>query len=1127
MLNKYIEDNNIDILAVQETETSNDSKLELLNMTCIKDCNNSANKGCAMYFRNDGPTVVVLEEIAKKSVTIDSVWNLVMHNGKRYIMGTVYAKLQYDNSIAEIISMLSEAERLQASYHACGILVIGDFNARHFLWNDSVCNRYGNILINQLDFTKYFIKSSDKPTFLASNGSSYIDLCLVSNKLKEHLCDIKTDDTAILYSGAPKRGHIPLITTLVTTPRQYNTKPKATIKTDIKSINWNTWSDLHESKIEGINSDKNTAAEIWERFKILTNDVNAHCARKKISTVHSKPFWNKHLSELAIKMKSAQKQYIMRNTDQNAEKFSNAKFDFDTARKKACQDFLLNKTHDLNAAEAQRFWKQFNKMFKKRSNCNIGPFVTADNKIIDKAEDLEDELFETFFAGRHMSENINSFDMEFYNQVNSIYSRIVSKSKIMETLVDQHSTINSSLPFDINSEITISEIRESIANTDCSISKSFDNDGIHPMMLKRIGKGATELLGSLFNKCLREEQWTWNVADIIFPRKAGKKTYSKAGSYRPISITSYVGKLFEKIMVNRLERFLTYSKISDGSQEGFTKGKNTIRYLNQLNMGIKSKLEKKYTVLCLFIDMEKAFDSVWKKGLIFKLYNAGVRGNFLNLLDSFLMTRKVRLIVNNVVGCLRSCLEYGLPQGSVLSPILFKFYLTDFGSELNDLPGVMLLKFADDGTVLCDAPSSESCLEKFNLVLKSLQTWCEKWRMVVNCDTDKTEYICFGRAKNDLTPIPTKMALGSKTINQVEETKVLGLTIDSKLSFDSHAKNVYSNLVFRWSMICQHCNRNWGFNIKIMTRLLQTLFLSSLHYAGFIWMTKRNMTCIEKLWYKLKKSAVGAVFNVKSSTSDLIIGIPPIHIQSEINMIKHFLKVNIVAAQDDQLKQLISSLTHSGNSCRVLSQNLRSVYKFLKWKLSFNSKNNVERDIIIINQNNFSKFHKLSKSTCSYTKPMIVKYTESLWQKALVNEYQIGGETHIPKASCKKISFPLNVSRETEVLVMSLLYKNNLLNYNLNKFASLLYPSPLCGCGEGVQTAFHVLFKCTGDTSNQSTATETINELYSALENLDNIDLMYMDCVTFLNAIKDLRVLKLFVSRIDECQVYLKTNVLL
>ena len=135
---------------------------------------------------------------------------------------------------------------------------------------------------------------------------------------------------------------------------------------------------------------------------------------------------------------------------------------------------------------------------------------------------------------------------------------------------------------------------------------------------------------------MSKRKWVWKSSEVIFLKKPGKDTYSKPGSYRPISITSYVGKLLERILGNRIESFLSVKKLQDPYQEGFSKGKNSIRYLNRLNLSIHADKIQKLTSLCLFIDFEKAFDSVWIKGLIYKLAKINIKGNILDVIKDFL-----------------------------------------------------------------------------------------------------------------------------------------------------------------------------------------------------------------------------------------------------------------------------------------------------------------------------------------------------------------------------------------------------------------------------------------------------------------------------------------------------------
>ena len=185
VINKYVDSKEIDILCLQETGTDDSSKLEIHNMSNISDTNKAANKGVALYVRNKH-TITKLDNISKLSKNLDSCWGLVVIAKKRYIIGNLYVKLNHKPAMNEVSRMLTAAEQKQRELKAVGIIVSGDFNARHLSWGDKTNNYYGNCLVEVLDNTKYSICTSKTPTFLCSNGSSIIDLNIISNNLVEH-----------------------------------------------------------------------------------------------------------------------------------------------------------------------------------------------------------------------------------------------------------------------------------------------------------------------------------------------------------------------------------------------------------------------------------------------------------------------------------------------------------------------------------------------------------------------------------------------------------------------------------------------------------------------------------------------------------------------------------------------------------------------------------------------------------------------------------------------------------------------------------------------------------------------------------------------------------------------------
>ena len=1049
-VDKYVNTEGFDALFVQETLTDDLSYLQLHNMSTICDSNKAANRGVALYVK-DKHSLTKLDSISKMSNSIDSCWGLLVIAKKRFIIGNIYAKRNYKSAINEICNMLQAAEEMQKKHKAMGIILSGDFNARHYTWGDKIIDYNGRKLVDMIDYTKFSICTAKTPTYLCKNldiiGNSFIDLSIISNNLASSVVECKTDEEVELFSGAPNRGHVPLITNLVISGEQ--TIYPVTEKLDISKMKWESWTNDIEQNIDRIQDTilfEENPYLIWNCFnKIITQATDSHCTTKR-SCAHSKPYWTENLTILSKNLRAARKNFMKRNTETNLLKLKEAKNVFDEERKAACQDFIINTAKQLNASQAHQFWNKFNKLFKKKSNQKVDPLMNNEGEILTEEEELDSCLFSVFFEAKHLLKE--NFDDTFYRQVNTIYNEIIAEEILIETQPEHIKKLNS--------HITLQEIKKAIRTS----GKSVDNYNFHPLMIRHLGENALLLLQKLFNLCLEKHQWIWNSAEVIFLRKPGKDSYSKPGSYRPICITAYIGKLLEGIITARIEYLLLYLEITDPHQEGFTARRNTIRYLSKLNLDILADKEKNYTTLGLFVDFEKAFDSVWKKGLIYKLHKLGIRGNVCKLINNFLFSRKIKLNVNGHLGENRLSSEYGLPQGSVISPVLFKIYIKDFVCDLLENPNISVLKFADDGTIKMSAIDSPTCIDTMNQVLYSLNEWSRKWRLNINCDKDKTEIICFNSAEGDKSLIPSIFQFGNKEIRRVTETKVLGVIIDENLTYKKHSEQVLKSLLGRWASICSYSNRHWGFNTHVMLLLLKTLFLSKIAYADHVWMNKENIIEINKLIYRIMKAMLGAVLNIKQSIAELLLGIPPLELQIKIHCIKHFLKINNTPVQNDSYsKFLYEKYNHATKTPKAIYRKYKDIFEFLEWKLiSYPSHFNNEDKIIIVNKE-YNKFNQLSEKSCSYTQNIMKVYTELLWSSSMKTQFQLDGYPSSPIVSCDMINIPRNCRRETEVQVTSLFYKNNLLNQSLYNIGNV--PSPLCPyCQNEEETSDHLLFRC-------------------------------------------------------------------
>ena len=574
-LEKYCYDKSIDILLVQESFSSDPSTQELRFMKSISDENHSNNRGALILVNTQKLDILPLPEISQLSKNIDTAWGLITGRGIRQIVGSVYLKLGYKDAVNDIVRMLAHAKSLGNKLGAKGTSVFGDFNARHLLWGDTLTNSYGMELANKLDFLDYALSSSNGPTFLSVNGNSHIDLLISSINTEQNFSALSTDPDAELFSGAPIRGHIPVLCKFSS---ECSTKaPTAIPKLDISTIDWQIWSQAVENTLMEQNGDYHANIAPRKKWDLL-NDAIHHatvdCGKYKKSSVHSKPFWTEALSEASKALRDAKRAYGKRNTIGNKEALDTAKEYFDDMRKNECQKFLLMKTKSLNVAQATQFWKNFNRLFSNKNRGSVETLIDDHGKPLIEPEEMEENLFASFFACKHLNVDINEFDDVFMNEVEKLYSDILKDTNNPTYSPKSHSSA-------LMDKITSEEVQHFIKQYDVS-GKSMDNFEFHPSMMKHLGHLATSRLVDLYNSCMDNGTWVWDIADVIFLKKDGKTNYTKSGSYRPISITSYIGKIFEQIIASRLELHLESCGIYDENQEGFSKRKNTIRYLNRL-----------------------------------------------------------------------------------------------------------------------------------------------------------------------------------------------------------------------------------------------------------------------------------------------------------------------------------------------------------------------------------------------------------------------------------------------------------------------------------------------------------------------------------------------------------------
>ena len=309
--------------------------------------------------------------------------------------------------------------------------------------------------------------------------------------------------------------------------------------------------------------------------------------------------------------------------------------------------------------------------------------------------------------------------------------------------------------------------------------KSQDHDDLDMSTVKVIVPHAMSPLLHIFNLSFTTGKFPDNmkIAKVIPLFKSGTK--SDFSNYRPISLLPQFSKILEKLFCARLVAFVEKNKILFESQYGFRHNHSTGLALAELVEYVTEAMDKKDSTIGVFIDLKKAFDTVDHSILIKKLDHYGIRGLASTWIQNYLYNRKQYVAVSGLNSHMLP-IACGVPQGSILGPILFILYINDMSRVSDQLKFII---FADDTNIFHSSPNLDTAASLMNRELEKLNTWFKVNKLSLNIK--KTNYMLFGsNSKKKQKPI--NIVIDNQEISKTEVTKFLGVFIDSHLSWNHH-----------------------------------------------------------------------------------------------------------------------------------------------------------------------------------------------------------------------------------------------------------------------------------------------------------------------------------------------------
>ena len=394
------------------------------------------------------------------------------------------------------------------------------------------------------------------------------------------------------------------------------------------------------------------------------------------------------------------------------------------------------------------------------------------------------------------------------------------------------------------------------------IDKAAGPDDVHPYILKNLADTLVKPLTLLFNLSLTEknlpEIWRKGIITALF--KKGAKNLPS--NYRPISLTSIICKLLERIIVDSIIQHLNDNTIYDKRQHGFTKKRSTVtNLLEALNVWTEA-LSHHLPVDVIYLDLEKAFDKVPHHRLLLQLKRYGIRGDLLSWIESFLSNRKQLVKVGDQKSQESNVLS-GVPQGSVLGPVLFLIYVSDISGLVKNFISL----FADDTKLYtyllkeaadADKHTPQSVQNDINLIAH----WSEMMQMNFNIEKCHSLHMGSNNTKHQYT-IPRQSDTVSKensyaysytfhNLSQVTEEKDLGVTVDEELKFKKHIEDKIAT-ANKMLGIIRHTFKH--LDNRSFCMLYKSLVRPHLEYASIIWSphTKQYQDMIEKVQRRATK----------------------------------------------------------------------------------------------------------------------------------------------------------------------------------------------------------------------------------------------------------------------------------
>lgn len=719
--------------------------------------------------------------------------------------------------------------------------LMGDLNAKHRVWNCNRANAAGSILENEHQRQNFMIFFPPTPTHIPSDPQktpSTIDLLLTNgiHNISQLSTSTSSSDHEYVHFNIQLTDDVAKLP-----PRKIPL---------FKEADWNKYRDILDSEFEVYEDVPLADIENTQQIDALINDFTETILRAQADSVPfviPKRYHFKIEKDTLdkIRYRNAIKRRAQRNPhlrQQLTPLINHLNHEISRENKETSNaNFNRKLSHIPPVNVNYSVWKTAK--FLKNRGKGI-PSLKVGGKTLITSEEKSDALANQFLLNHQNP--LEADNISFTKLVNKRVTRFMRNCKIRDEDIRY---------------TNVDELKGHIKKLKASKAPGLDK--VHNTLIKNLPRKGIYVLALIINACLKLSYFpdNWKIAKVIALKKPDKPERDPA-SYRPISLLSTLSKLLERVIQSRLSDHLDLNHIIPNQQHGFRKSYSTVTQLYRITTHIQENLDLKpsNSTGMVLADIKKAFDRVWLDGLVYKMIVAKVPHYVIKIIYSFLNDRNFFVTVNGSNSAKHQP-RYGVPQGAVLSPILYSLYTHDIPTESETCN---VATFADDTALFASHRLSKPIETSLKKTFTKYKTYFTKWKIKMN-DT-KTKGIFYTRRRTKQRPTEP-LQIEAASINWDTKVKYLGVMLNQTLTYQTHVEHICGKVHKATRILYSMLNRKSKLNLANKILLYKVAIRPIITYACPIYhkMARTHFRKLQILQNKLLRMILNAPYDAPTA----------------------------------------------------------------------------------------------------------------------------------------------------------------------------------------------------------------------------------------------------------------------